>query len=65
MNRCEPLDLATLVGMFVELSLSGCTAIIRVPEPQPEVAFAFLVFRRRWPVGRVVCQFVGRQADNA
>lgn len=59
MTRAKPIDLSTLVRVYVEVALTGCLAVIRVPNPRPEDKLAFLMFQRAWPIGHAVCQFVG------
>ena len=58
------VTLPALVSVLVDLAVGGEPVLMRCARPKPEDLFAFLMFRRAWPHGPVVCQFVGAWRAN-
>ena len=52
------VSLHTLVSVLVDLVVDGEPVVLRcAPLRRPEELLAFLLFRRAWPWGLVVCRF--------
>lgn len=63
MTAQRPLDLATLVDVYVELSLSERLALLQFQAPSPPERLAFEFFRRQWPCRSIACRFTEPQFD--
>jgi len=67
LGRCivTPLTLPALVCVLVDLALEGEPVLLRcVAPPRPEELLAFLLLRRAWPWGLVVCHLERQTLAN-
>jgi len=60
-----PLTLPAQVSVVVDLALEGEPVLLRCGAPRkPEELLAFLLFRRAWPWGLVVCHLEQQPLAN-